>query len=76
MAALSKLVSAAVAGVELYHPGGKGLITFNGWDGKWWRRIDYGKGVYDAVTFVAPLKVNVAIWAVGAITKSLRKGSR
>lgn len=55
------------AGVELYNPKGKGLVTFKGWNGQWWKRIDYGKATWDAALFVAPLKVNLLVWGIEAL---------
>jgi len=55
----------------------KQLITFEGWDGKWWKRIKVGKAVYDAAMFALPFKVTLAVWAAeevgGAIGKAVRK---
>lgn len=55
----------------------KQLLTFEGWDGKWWKRIKVGKAVWDAATFVLPFKWTLALWAAeevgGAIGKAVRK---
>jgi hypothetical protein len=48
---------------------GKPLVTFKGWNGRWWTRIDYAKGIYDAATFVfIPWKVSVALAVIDAAT--------
>lgn len=58
----------------------KQLITFEGWDGKWWKRIKVGKAIYDAATFVVPFKVGLALWAAeevgAAIGKAVRRRAR
>lgn len=46
---------------------GKQLITFEGWDGKWWRRIKVGKAIVDAATFVMPIKYSLAVWGAGEL---------
>lgn len=52
----------------------KPLITFEGWDGKWWRRIKVGKAVVDAVTFVyLPVKYQIALGVVEAVVEEARK---
>lgn len=51
----------------------KRLITFEGWDGKWWKRIKVGKAVYDAATFVMPFKWTLAFWGVEELVKAVRK---
>jgi len=41
----------------------KPLITFQGWDGKWWRKIKVGRGIWDAAMFVMPWKLSLGIEA-------------
>jgi hypothetical protein len=52
---------------------GKQLITFEGWDGKWWRRIKVGKAVYDAATFLLPIKWTLAVWGLEEVVKAAKK---
>ena len=58
----------------------KPLVTFEGWDGQWWRRIKVGKAVWDAATFVMPFKWSIALWAAeeagGMIGGALRRASK
>jgi hypothetical protein len=42
------------------------LVTFEGWDGKWWTRIKVGKAVYSAVGWVLPWKLSLALNAAEA----------
>lgn len=42
----------------------KALITFEGWDGKWWRRIRVGEAVYEAATWVMPFKYSAVLWGL------------
>ena len=42
----------------------KPLITFYGWDGKWWRKIKVGKAALEASTWVIPIKYQVVYYAV------------
>lgn len=45
------------------------LVTFEGWDGKWWRRIRVGPAVYEAVSTVfVPWKVSLVIGVAEAVT--------
>lgn len=47
----------------------KALVTFEGWDGKWWRRIKVGRAVYSAVSFVyVPMKASIALGVVEGVT--------
>lgn len=47
----------------------KPLVTFEGWDGQWWRRIRVGRAVYTAVTTVyVPWKVSLLMGAAEAVT--------
>jgi hypothetical protein len=48
---------------------GRGLVTFDGWDGKWWKRIKVGRAVYSAVTTVyLPWKISIAQGIVEELT--------
>jgi hypothetical protein len=53
----------------------KALITFQGWDGKWWKRIKVGKAVYSAATWVMPWKISLALWGVEEVGKVVFRGS-
>ena len=47
----------------------KPLVTFEGWDGKWWRKIKVGRGIYDAATFVLlPTKYSIALGVLEGVT--------
>jgi hypothetical protein len=50
----------------------KPLITFYGWDGKWWRRIKVGRAALEASTWIIPLKYQLvyytARWVGGMVT--------
>lgn len=70
------IASGVAAAVELFNPKGKQLVTFKGWNGRWWTRIDVGKGVYDAATFVMPFKWSLAVWGVEAIAGAVKKRRR
>jgi len=55
---------------------GKQLITFEGWDGKWWRRIKVGKAAYDAATFLLPLKWTLVVWGLEEVVNAQKKKRR
>lgn len=47
----------------------RALVTFEGWDGKWWRRIKVGRAVYSAVTTVyMPWKISLALNVTEGLT--------
>lgn len=53
----------------------KALITLQGWDGKWWRKIKVGRAVWDAGLWVLPLKVSIALAVGEAIGEELKRGA-
>ena len=52
----------------------KPLITFQGWDGKWWRKIKVGRGVYEAVTWVVPWKIGLVMAIAPELGKVVGRG--
>lgn len=48
------------------------LVTFDGWDGKWWRRIKPGKAAWDAFLWVGPAKVTIPIDIGEEVVRALR----
>ena len=78
MGLLSKLANVGLVGIELYKGPrrGKGLVTFEGWGGQWWKRIKPGQAAYDAVTTVAPFKLSLGIMAGRALYQAARPRRR
>jgi len=47
----------------------RGLVTFDGWDGKWWTRIKVGRAIYSAATTVyLPWYVSIGQGVVEELT--------
>lgn len=54
---------------------GKPLVTFYGWDGKWWKRIKVGKAVWSAAQWtLIPLKYQLLILAGELVWKGAKRG--
>lgn len=62
MGLLGKLATGGFIGMDLfkYQPRERGLVTFHGWSGKWWKKIRPAKAAYDAFQVVAPFKYGLA----------------
>lgn len=68
MGLLSKLLTAGFMGSELYTGRtDKPLITFEGWQGQWWKRIKPGKALVSAIEDVGPAKVWIPLMASEAV---------
>lgn len=52
----------------------KPLITFRGWDGKWWRRIKVGRALWEAGTWTMPLKYQLVYYSVREAGKVVLNG--
>jgi hypothetical protein len=54
---------------------GKPLVTFYGWDGKWWKRIKVGRAVWSAAQWtLIPFKYQLLILAGELVWKGVRRG--
>ena len=47
----------------------KAFVTFEGWDGKWWRKIKVGRAIYSAASWVymGP-KLSIGLGIVEGVT--------
>lgn len=52
----------------------KALVTFEGWDGRWWTRIKVGKAAWDAALFVLPWKISLGIEAAKWVGQEVARG--
>jgi len=52
------------------------LITFKGWEGKWWKKIKVGRAALSAAGWVVPLKWQLVWYGGRWVYKAVRARRR
>jgi hypothetical protein len=52
------------------------VVTFDGWNGKWWKRLKVGKSAWSAFLWNIPFKYSIALELGQEVAGALRTRSR